>query len=80
MNTLSPSPQYAVRFGSKRHVVAVASIREASDAWCQLRDEQCLGGRESPKVTVVDLTTGKTVATISYNGRAWDNAGKEIEL
>ncbi len=72
------SQSLAVRFGSKKHVVAVASIREASAAWERLRDENNLGGSDSPRVTVIDLASGKTVARISYNGRAWAMDGKEI--
>lgn len=75
-----PSTKLALRFGRSKSIVAVDSIREASDAWCKLRDEQGLGASESPKVTVIDTATGKTVATISYNGRAWANDGSEIEL
>lgn len=63
--------QLAVRFGRSKSVAAVSNIREASDAWCKLRDENGLGGNDSPKVTVIDTVTGKTVAQISYNGRAW---------
>lgn len=77
---LQPQQKLAVRFGRSNKVVAVATIEEASDAWCKLRDEQGLGASESPKVTVVNLDTGKVVATISYNGRAWDKAGKEIAI
>lgn len=73
-------PTLAVRFGSKKHVAAVGSIAEASAAWEKLRDERNLGASNSPKVTVIDLVTGKTIATISYNGRAWANDGSEIDL
>lgn len=75
-----PETKLAVRFGSKKHVAAVGSIAEASVAWEKLRDERNLGASNSPKVTVIDLATGKTIATISYNGRAWANDGSEIEL
>lgn len=74
------SPELAVRFGKAKKVVAVGSIREASEAWAKLRDENGLGASESPKVTVLDLATGKAVATISYNGRAWAKDGSEISL
>lgn len=73
----------ALRFGRSKSVIAVDSILEASEAWCKLRDEQGLGASDSPKVTVIDTATGKTVATISYNGRAWEGTkegGKEISL
>lgn len=73
------SSALAVRFGSCKKVVAVASLKEASRAWEKLRDEQGFGASQSPRVTVVNLTTGKTVAKISYNGCIWDMAGKEIE-
>lgn len=71
MNSIT-SPQLAVRFGTSKKVVAVSSLSEASKVWERLRDEQCLGASESPRVSVVDLSTGKTVAYISYNGRVWD--------
>lgn len=79
MNTLTTS-RLAVRFGRSRNVATVSSIKEASEVWERLRDEQCLGASESPKVSVVDITTGKTVAHISYNGRAWGKNGEEIAL
>jgi hypothetical protein len=62
---------FGLRVGRGRKVVAVASIQEAQLAWERYRDERCLGASESPRVTVVDLNSGKTVAHISYNGRAW---------
>lgn len=78
MNTLE-TQSLAVRFGRSKQVVAVNSLREASQAWEKLRDERGLGASESPKVTVVNVSTGKTVATVSYNGRVWGLDGKEIE-
>lgn len=70
----------ALRFGRSRNVRAVASIAEAQKLWVAYRDEFNLGGSESPKVTVVRLDTGKMVAEISYNGRAWKpgKMGKEL--
>lgn len=79
MKTLTQN-NLAVRFGSQRHVVAIGSLLEASQAWERLRDEQGLGASESPKVSVIDLNTGKTVARISYNGRVWGLDEKEITL
>lgn len=87
MNTATLSAQpatkqnLALRFGRSKSVIAVDSIKEASDAWCRLRDERNLGASESPaSITVVDTATGKTVARISYNGRAWAPDGTEIEI
>lgn len=78
--TTPDEPQLALRIGNSRQVVAVASIKEASEAWEKLRDENNLGASESPRVTVINLKTGKMVARISYNGRAWAKDGTEIAL
>lgn len=69
----------ALRFGKSRAVIAVASIADASAKWGTYRDAHGLGASESPRVTVIDTYTGQTVAQISYNGRAWDKNGQEIQ-
>jgi hypothetical protein len=79
MNTIT-TQSLAVRFGKSKRVVAVADFREASQAWEKLRDENDLGASESPKITVINTDSGKTIATISYNGCVWGMDGKEIAL
>ena len=69
---------FAVRFGKSRELIGVASIGEASRLWERVRDDRNLGSSNSPLVSVIDTTTGARVATISYNGRAWDLDGMEI--
>jgi hypothetical protein len=68
---LVPSATLALRIGRSRNVRAVASLKEASDLWCAKRDASMVGASRMPEVTVVDTTTGTTVARVSYNGRVW---------
>ena len=67
-----------MRFGSRKLVIAVNGIQDAQAKWNAIRDHRGLGASQSPRVSVVDTFTGKQVAEISYNGRAWDTEGKEI--
>jgi hypothetical protein len=77
----------AIRFGKSTKLVAVDDLAHASRVWMKLREEMGLGASESPQVTVIDVSTGKTVAKIGYNGRVWDlktekpgDDGNEIEV
>jgi hypothetical protein len=79
-NLTATAPQLALRFGRSKNIVAVASVQEASELWALYRDANGFGASESPKVTVIDTATGKTVAEISYNGRVWDTKGNEIRI
>lgn len=76
--TLSLPAEMAIRFGRSSNVFAVSSLADAVAKWEQFRDENGLGSSESPKVSVIDLATFKTVCTVSYNGRCWGNGGEEI--
>jgi hypothetical protein len=69
--TIATTPQLALRFGRSKAVIAVSSIEDASRQWQAYRDAEGLGASESPKVSVVNVDTGKTVATVSYNGKVW---------
>lgn len=73
MTDLKPST-LVMRFGKSRAVIGVVDFREASEKWCAYRDAGGLGASESPRVTVIDTATGKTVAHISYNGGIWNGA------
>jgi hypothetical protein len=79
--TPATKPNFAIRFGRSKSVATVNSFDEASDVWIRLRAEHGFSASNAPKVTIVDLNTGKTVACISYNGRVWEGdklGGKEI--
>jgi hypothetical protein len=84
MSTLTDSvaapANLGVRFGNHKFMEKVTSLRAASQLWCKVRDNNNLGASESPKVTVWDLDAMTPIARISYNGRVWDNDGKEIAL
>lgn len=58
----------------------VASLEEASAAWCWYRDINGFGARDMPEVYVQD--GDRKVARISYNGRSWspDVRDREIPL
>jgi hypothetical protein len=61
-------------------VIAVNDLADASAKWGQIRDFEGWGASESPVVVVVNTVTGEQVAKVSYNGRVWDSAGKEIRI
>ena len=58
---------------------AVKSINHASIEAREWIESHGLGGGNWIGGQVVD-ESGKTIARISYNGRAWDLSGKEIKL
>jgi hypothetical protein len=66
----------AVRFGNKKTVLAVDTLAAAKKAVDTLRDRMELEGRGGasrfPEVRIIDLSTGNTVAHVSYNGRIWE--------
>lgn len=86
--TAPTETQMAMQFGDwvkgklrySNKVIAVSSMGEASDKWCQLRDAANLGASEAPIVVVIDINNGEQLAKVSYNGRVWDTEGKEIDL
>jgi GNAT superfamily N-acetyltransferase len=80
--TPATAPQLALRVGDSREVQAVDSFEHAARLVRELvdRHEQATGEGASsfPSTHVIDTRTGAPVARISYNGRVWDMAGKEI--
>lgn len=57
-----------------RHVTAVKDYAEASGVVEELREqhmEQGLGNSTFPRMTIVDLGTGQTIAHVSWNGKVW---------
>lgn len=55
----------------KRHTIQCADIGTASAVYQKLRDESQEGVSTFPFGDV--LQSGNKIATISYNGRVWDN-------
>ena len=87
--SVTSGQQFALRFGTwdksgklrySNRVLAVSSIEDASAKWCAIRDAQGFTASNCPIVLVVNTDTAESIAKISYNGRAWDNDGAEIEL
>lgn len=67
---------YVVR-NRKRY--PIASIEEARQKWIEFRDGSGAGcSRIGNGVEIVDCN-GTKVASISYNGRAWDAEGKPLD-
>lgn len=63
-----------VKIGSKK--VGAISLDHAKKLWINYRDLHNLGASESPNVFLYLL--GSKIGRISYNGRAWDINGKEL--
>ncbi len=61
----------ALRIGTRRLLVEVADLAEASRIYCELRDRSGLGVSRMPSGRVYDTQTTKLVATLSYNGKVW---------
>lgn len=59
-----------------RVVIEVSDFKDAQRVYCQKRDESGEGASTFPIGRI--RIAGKLVATISYNGRAWDKFDKEI--
>lgn len=71
---LAAPVELALRIDDERRVTAVKDCAEASGIVAELREqhmEHGLGNSTFPRMTIVDLNTGDTVAHISYNGRVW---------
>ena len=60
----------AAMFGVSQRIV-VSSVQNASDLWCAMRDESCMGVSEIGNGANVLDDNGKRIARISYNGRIW---------
>ena len=54
----------------KRITLEVASLDEASNFYCNLRDQSCEGASTFPKGKVKQ--GNKVIADISYNGCIWE--------
>lgn len=68
------APTLALRIDDDRHVTAVKDYAEASGIVSELREqhmEMGQGNSTFPRMTVVDLSTGSTVAHVSWNGKVW---------
>lgn len=50
--------------------VPVATLKEASEIFCQARDASGRGASQTPTPIILDAT-GKPFAYVSYNGRVW---------
>ncbi|WP_224962665.1 hypothetical protein [Geomonas subterranea] len=66
--------------GCGRKVVTVKSFKEASEAWCQYRDENCLGASQMLRDCGKIKRGGRMVGYVSYNGRVWDMEQSEIQI
>ena len=53
----------------KRKKVTVASLREASEAFCAERDSLNYGASTFPSVNLYEA--GEIIGHVSYNGRIW---------
>jgi len=83
---LATAPSLALKVEGIKTLRAIGSYEEAGRIVDQMRKDSGLGSSDFPRVEIVDTKTGKTVATVSYNGRIWENDGgpqgadaKEIE-
>jgi hypothetical protein len=77
---LAAPVELALRIDDRRDVTAVKDYAEASGIVAELREqhmEMGQGNSTFPRMTIVDLGTGETVAHVSWNGRVW--AGKPEE-
>lgn len=66
--------------GCDRKVVTVNSYKEASEAWCQYRDENFLGASQMFRDCGKIKRGGRMVAYVSFNGRVWDLEQSEIHI
>jgi hypothetical protein len=70
-----PAPvELALRIDDDSHVTAVKDYAEASGIVEELREqhmEMGHGNSTFPRMTIVDLSTGATVAHVSWNGKVW---------
>jgi hypothetical protein len=69
-----PRVELALRIDDSRHVTAVKDYAEASGIVSELVNqhmEMGQGNSTFPRMTVVDLSTGSTVAHVSWNGKVW---------
>lgn len=62
---------YQTRIKGKKY--SRETLSELSALYQQLRDQSGLGVSKFPGVDVIDSTSMKKTARISYNGRVWDN-------
>ena len=53
------------------------SIKDASNAYQDLRNQSGLGASEFPSGKLRH-TASRTAYRVSYNGRVWDSAGNEV--
>lgn len=59
--------------------VAVASLKDARNAWIAYRDESGIGASGLKQHDGKVFQGRKLIATVSYNGRVWDVDGKPLE-
>jgi hypothetical protein len=65
--SLIDRPRLAVRANSGAPS-EVESLEAAAAAWSRVRDKTGVPSSQAPRITVVDLDSGKVVARIAYNG------------
>ncbi len=58
-------------------IVPVDSFKQASDECIKFIDENELGGGNWSGGDILN-DEGEVIASVSYNGRVWDNKGNEI--
>lgn len=73
MQTLTLSG-LTVRIGRKRF--PLASLAQASEAFCATRDAAGTGASKTP-TPIIEDAYGRTVAYVSYNGRVWSGIPSE---
>jgi hypothetical protein len=56
-----------------------SSVKDASNAYQDLRDELGLGASEFPSGNLRNKET-RVAFKISYNGRVWDSSNNEVAL
>lgn len=59
---------------------SVPDLREAVKLFVAVREFHGIGASDLRKLDGQVFDKGKHIATISYNGRAWDPSGNEIIL
>lgn len=66
---MTPTEPMFLQIGLRRYE---GPYKQASAMYCEARDQSGFGASEMPSVKIVN-EAGKTIATISYNGRVWQD-------
>ena len=77
MNTIQTTieARYGLRIGGRNELIGCPSLADCRAAWETIKERLELGSRRSPRVTVIDLANGRTVARVAYNGRLFEYDG-----